>query len=100
MGIPTAKCPSCGKLVSQVHFEEVNAQQGLFDQGTALRSLAYVCPECRTVLSVQIDPIAVRSDVCNHVDQTVASLAQQVADLRNQCASLEHQICQALKSRG
>lgn len=98
MTIPTGKCPSCGKLLSEIHFEEVSAAPGFFSQG-AWRSLAYLCPHCRAVLSVQIDPIAVRSEVFEHVDQAVGPLAQEVATLRNHVATLDHRISQLLQSR-
>jgi len=79
MNIPSAKCPSCGKLVTNVHFEEVNAEPGFFSQG-GWRSIVYLCPnlQCRAVLSVQIDPIAIRTEICDHIDKEVSSLRNEV----------------------
>ncbi len=80
MNIPSAKCPSCGNLINRVHFEEVNAEPGFFSYG-AWRSIAFLCPQCRVVLSVQIDPIAIRTDICDHVDKEVSALRNEVTRL-------------------
>ena len=87
MKIPTAKCPRCDKLVNKVYFEDVLAVMGSFDVA-GIRSIAYLCPECRSVLSVQIDPIAIRSEIVKQVDQAVSPLVNEIAALRTQISTL------------
>jgi len=89
--VPTAKCPSCGKLVTQVHFEVVPAVPGFFTQ-ESWRSLAYLCPQCRTVLSVQIDPISLRSAIEDRV-------SREVSTLRGHVERLEQMLTQLAQSR-
>jgi len=59
--INAGKCPKCEKLVSNVKIESVTASTSLFG-GTKWNAISYVCMFCNTVLSVQIDPIAIKTD--------------------------------------
>lgn len=59
-----AKCPKCEKSLMGVNIEEVD---GYVRGQSALRCVAYSCRSCNTVLSVQIDPIAVKTDIINSV---------------------------------
>lgn len=54
------KCPSCGNVILMVNLQgiDVNASGGKRWHGSA-----YSCPSCQTVLSVQIDPIALKNDI-------------------------------------
>jgi hypothetical protein len=45
-------------------FEEINAGQ-LF--GNQWRAIAYCCPKCQTAISVQIDPVALKTDTVNEI---------------------------------
>lgn len=67
------KCPKCEKLVSYVVFGAVDAR---FDRmgGSTFNALAYRCPHCQTILSVQIDPVALKTDTVNEI---LKALGQQ-----------------------
>jgi hypothetical protein len=56
------KCPNCGNLVSQVSIDGV---EGRLSMGQSFNMLTYNCPGCQTVLGVQMDPIAVKTDTVN-----------------------------------
>ena len=53
-------CPSCKGLVTQARCEglDVNVPGGVSWKGISLQ-----CPHCNTVLSVSIDPIAIKADI-------------------------------------
>ena len=57
----TGKCPKCGKIITSVTLESVTAGELLGEQWNAI---SYLCPHCQTILSVQIDPIALLDDLC------------------------------------
>lgn len=62
--INTGKCPGCGNTVTSVNVEDVDVAVGLQPQW---RGVSYVCPHCRIVLGVEIDPIALKSDIVSGV---------------------------------
>lgn len=58
------KCPKCEKAVTRanLHALEVGAPMGANWKG-----ISYNCPSCNTVLSVSIDPIAIKNDIINEL---------------------------------
>lgn len=54
------KCPGCGAFITNVRIEGVDAASS---GGPTWRGLAYCCPYCSTIISVQIDPIAIKADI-------------------------------------
>lgn len=67
------KCPSCGKNVTRLNGNGVDASFGIGT--TPLKALTYNCPFCYAVLGCQIDPIAVRTEI---VSQTVDELLKRL----------------------
>ncbi len=61
--INSGKCPKCEKTISSVKIEEVTASIGI--GGSDWNAISYCCKSCNTVLSVQIDPIAIKTDILN-----------------------------------
>ena len=61
-------CPKCGAIVGHVNLVEVTAGE-LF--GNQWRAIKYCCPHCRVILSVQIDPVALKTDM---IEGVVAAL--------------------------
>lgn len=60
----TGQCPKCESTITKVDHEHV-------DIGTALKKqwhgISYICPSCRAVLGVQIDPIALKADIVSEI---------------------------------
>jgi hypothetical protein len=54
------KCPKCEQIVGHVNLVEINSS-ALF--GQQWRTVKYCCPHCQTILSVQIDPVALKTDI-------------------------------------
>lgn len=57
------KCPKCDSVISNFNIKQMNGQA----PGNVWRSIACCCPSCGTILSVAIDPIAIKTDVVNEV---------------------------------
>ena len=52
-------CPKCDSTVSSVRIADVT----IYGPGTGWRGIKYVCPSCGYVLSVAIDPVALKTDI-------------------------------------
>ena len=59
--INLGKCPKCEKIISKVKYENISASSGI--GGTEWNAISYCCQSCNTVLSVQIDPVALNTDL-------------------------------------
>jgi len=53
-------CPHCRAVVAAVNLREVTVHAGL---GNQWRGVAYTCFGCGAVLSVGIDPVALKTDM-------------------------------------
>jgi phage FluMu protein Com len=62
----TGKCPHCNKVLSEVKLEHINATLNPIT-GPIWHSASYVCPHCHSILSVQIDPVALKADTVKEV---------------------------------
>lgn len=58
------KCPKCDKILTFVNLSGLDVHT---PNGGALKGVTYECPMCQSVLSVQIDPIAVKTDIVNAI---------------------------------
>lgn len=58
------KCPKCGQFVSGVMATTMVAD---IIGGGSWNAVAYSCKSCASILSVQIDPIAVKTDIVNEI---------------------------------
>jgi hypothetical protein len=59
----TGRCPKCEKMVGNVRGEHVSIQSG----GTSWHGISYLCPFCSSILGVEIDPIALKSDIVSEL---------------------------------
>jgi hypothetical protein len=59
-----ANCPHCGKPAHTVTIEPIDGSVLL---GSTYKCIAFKCNACQKILSVQIDPIAVKADIVNDV---------------------------------
>ena len=57
-------CPKCEAPVLHVNIAEVTASAFM---GKQWRAIKYCCPSCGCVLSVAIDPIAVKTDIVEEI---------------------------------
>ena len=58
-----ANCPKCGDAVLNVNLSGVTVNS----KGGNWRGVCYSCPSCQTVLSVGIDPVALKTDAVHDV---------------------------------
>jgi hypothetical protein len=60
----SGKCPSCEKPVSHVKVEAIQFTAGPYEP---YAGVSYLCPECRAVLGVGVDPLALNADVVSQL---------------------------------
>ena len=60
----SGKCPKCELEISAVTvaFAEIKAANQ-----NSLKGISYLCPHCKTILSVEIDPVAMRSSTVSQI---------------------------------
>jgi hypothetical protein len=59
-----SKCSMCGNSFTEVKLSPVSARS---ESGKGFKAISYDCPHCETSLSVQIDPIAIKTDIVKGV---------------------------------
>lgn len=62
----SAKCPYCNTVITRLNLEEMPAS-ALF--GQEWRTIAYTCPSCQKIITASIDPIAIRTEIINAIQQ-------------------------------
>jgi hypothetical protein len=62
-----ADCPKCGHPLSGVDGEHMPVFTGM----QQWNGIAYSCPACNVLLSVEIDPIALKADIVAEVTAVV-----------------------------
>ena len=60
----TGMCPKCGISVTHAIIEEIEAR---VLAGPSWLAVNYLCPHCHIVLSVGIDPVALKTDTVKEV---------------------------------
>jgi hypothetical protein len=71
-----ANCPKCERPVTHVTIEDVEAKA--VGGSPSWRGISYSCPWCRTILSVGIDPVALKTDtISGTVAGVLAALKRQ-----------------------
>lgn len=61
----TGKCPKCEKIIGHASLQPIDIKEN-FARSSWL-GVSMQCPFCNTVLSVGIDPIALKTDIVNEV---------------------------------
>jgi hypothetical protein len=61
------KCPKCERYLTTVRGEEVEIELGR----ATWRGVAYSCYRCSAVLSVEADPMVLKSDLIDEVKRAV-----------------------------
>ena len=68
------KCPKCERSVPSAKIEDISLSAG--PGYTKWNGSAYTCPSCQTILGVQIDPIALKTDTVNAVHEILKKLGR------------------------
>lgn len=65
-----AKCPYCGVHVNSVVMERIIVKPNFYTgSGGEYGGVSYACSACRKVLSVSIDPIALKHDLLEEISE-------------------------------
>jgi hypothetical protein len=62
------KYPKCEKFVERVIIETISVEK---DPQNKWKGVSFLCPKCKTVLSVSIDPIAIKTDIVNAIQRSI-----------------------------
>ena len=81
-----SKCPKCEKLVSSVTLNDVTI-------GT-WRGVSYSCPFCFSVLSIAIDPVALKSDTISGVSDELTAVHQKLDAIQSQVLRIAQHLAQ------
>lgn len=57
-------CPHCNQLITWVSLEGMTASVA---GGAQWRAVSYLCPLCRKIISVGIDPISVKTEILDAI---------------------------------
>lgn len=61
------KCPKCEKSLDHVDIDAISAGDKM--SGPLHHAISYVCPFCKTILGVAIDPISLKVDTVREILQ-------------------------------
>ncbi len=67
----TGKCPKCEKAITHAALEAIDIKENFTTRSWL--GVSMQCPYCRTVLSVGIDPIAVKTDLVNEIKRALGA---------------------------
>jgi hypothetical protein len=68
-----AKCPKCDRAITFVNFKPMESRQSFGSK--VVLSIAHTCPLCSSVLSVQVDPVALKTDTLNAIAKLLGKTA-------------------------
>jgi hypothetical protein len=71
MNIHTGKCPKCDQVMPSITAQGVSAKVAF---GNTVHVISYQCPHCHSVLGVEIDPIALKSDIVSEVTDGILKM--------------------------
>jgi hypothetical protein len=69
------KCPSCHGAMLHVTVADI----GVFAKNAQWRGVSYQCPYCQTVLSVGVDPAALKSDLLDEILTTLQARSSMLS---------------------
>jgi RNase P subunit RPR2 len=69
----TGKCPKCNAVLNGVDVENIAAHAG-----QVWRAVSYICPECKVILGVQIDPLMAQSQILAAIENAKGDLAKSM----------------------
>ncbi len=58
------KCPKCERVLNAIQGGHVTIKVPL---GAQFHGISYNCPSCQIILGVQIDPVALKTDIINEL---------------------------------
>jgi len=83
-------CPSCKTAIEAV---KIRPLIGVAPESKQWRCIAHTCPHCSSILSVQIDPVALNSDTLSAASKEVE---EQLSSVQRKLRELEY----LLRSQG
>jgi len=69
-----AKCPNCKRVIDHFVVDDVLLTS---PSQQSYKGIACLCPACRTVLGVQMNPLAIQVETVNQIAERVAALLDE-----------------------
>jgi hypothetical protein len=64
------KCPHCKTALHAVRLENIEViVSPLIGKGGPYVGVSYVCPHCDSILNVEIDPVAMKTDIVSAISK-------------------------------
>jgi hypothetical protein len=60
----TGICPKCEKVLTNVNIEEIPVHLNF---QPVWKEVSFLCPYCRAIIGVGIDPVALKTDLRNEI---------------------------------
>ena len=60
------KCPKCDTAVAKVNAEPVEI---VFSRTDRYRGFSYACPNCYSVLSIEMNPLTLKDDILSEIQE-------------------------------
>ncbi len=79
-------CPKCGEHVLSARLEPITIDGGVGK--TSWKGVSYLCPSCSCVLSVGIDPVALRSETVSQISASLGPISQALSSILVQIQEL------------
>jgi RNase P subunit RPR2 len=67
----SGKCPHCETILTTAKADKVEIQSGR----ARFLGVSFACPSCSSVLSVQVDPIALQADLISELKKEIQKWA-------------------------
>lgn len=64
----SGKCPKCETATTAVQIESVDIREG---PNKAWLGIMLLCPSCRTILGISIDPVALKTEIIDSVTEAI-----------------------------
>lgn len=58
------KCPKCNAIISYVNIGDIPIH---VNSHPKWKGISYLCPFCSAILGLQIDPVAIKTEIVNDV---------------------------------
>ena len=68
----TGKCPHCSAVLEKILVEDISLND---DKQPRWRGFSYLCPSCKAVLSVQMNPLALNFDLLTEIKKPAVAPA-------------------------
>lgn len=67
--INTGKCPKCETRLTNIKIEPIDLMENI---SKSWKGASYVCPQCSSILGIEMDPTALRSAIVGDIRKLIS----------------------------